>query len=83
MAPNLQLVQEVATKGRMAAKDPLVSHFRSFVMKLQYVATWVRFDISFTCSQLAGHVHNPVPPHWAALHHLMEYLENYLSFKLE
>ena len=52
-------------------------------MKLQYVATWVRFDISFTCSQLAGHVHNPGPPHWAALHHLMEYLENYPSFKLE
>ncbi len=23
VAPNLQLVQEVATKGRMAAKDPL------------------------------------------------------------
>jgi hypothetical protein len=83
VAPNLQLVQEVATKGRMAAKDPLGSQFRSFVMKLQYVATWVRFDISFTCSQLAGHVHNPGPPHWAALHHLMEYLENYPSFKLE
>ncbi len=28
VAPNLQLVQEVATKGRMAAKDPLGSHFR-------------------------------------------------------
>ncbi len=52
-------------------------------MKLQYIATWVRFNISFTCSQLASHVHNPGPPHWAALHHLMEYLENYLSFKLE
>jgi hypothetical protein len=52
-------------------------------MKLQYVATWVRFDISFTCSQLAGGVHNPGSSHWAALHHLIEYVENYPSFKLE
>ena len=51
-------------------------------MKLQYVATWVRFDISFTASQLASHVANPGPAHWAALHHLMEYLDHYPSFKL-
>ena len=51
-------------------------------MKLQFVATWVRFDISFTASQLASHVTNPGPAHWAALHHLMEFLDNYPSFKL-
>ena len=31
---------------------------------------------------LASHVTNPGPAHWAALHHLMEYLDNYPSFKL-
>ena len=51
-------------------------------MKLQFVATWVRFDISFTASQLASHVTNPGPAQWATLHHLMEYLDNYPSFKL-
>ena len=38
VAPNLQLVQEVVNTGRMVAKDPLGSHFRSFVMKLQYIS---------------------------------------------
>ncbi len=62
------------------SKDP--KFFRSFVMKLQCVATWVRFDISFTASQLANHVAKPGPVHCSALHHLMEYLECYPSFKL-
>ena len=52
-------------------------------MKLQYAATWVRVDISFTVSQLASHMSSPGQPHWSALHHLMEYLEQYPSLRLE
>ena len=28
-------------------------YYRSFVAKLQFVATWIRFDFSFAVSQLA------------------------------
>jgi hypothetical protein len=79
--PNYQLPKtEPMLEGK--GEDPRTTFYRSFVMKLQYVATWVRFDISFTASQLASHVANPGPAHWAALHHLMEYLDHYPSFKL-
>jgi hypothetical protein len=78
--PNYQLPKgEPKIEGK--GEDPRTTFYRSFVMKLQYVATWVRFDISFTASQLASHVANPGPAHWAALH-LMEYLNHYPSFKL-
>ena len=34
--------------------DPLKQkYYRSFVAKLQFAATWIRFDISFAVSQLA------------------------------
>ena len=77
-APNHQLTKDDCPEH----PDPKAKFYRSFVMKLQYVATWVRFDISFMASQLASYVSNPGPMHWAALHHLMEYLESYPSFKL-
>ena len=63
--PNYQLPkEEPEMEGK--GEDPRKTFYRSFVMKLQYVATWVRFDISFTASQLASHVANPGPAHWAA-----------------
>ena len=80
IAPNYQLPASAANDQELMDKDP--KFFRSLVMKLQYVATWVRFDISFTVSQLASHVTTPGPAHWAALHHLMEYLDCCPSFKL-
>jgi hypothetical protein len=64
-------------------EPPTTSFFLSFVMKLQYAATWVRFDISFTVSQQDSHMSSPGQPHWSALHHLMEYLEQYPSLRLE
>ena len=79
IAPNYQLPASDADQ-KLMDKDP--KFFRSFVMKLQYVATWVRFDISFTVSQLASHVTTPGHAHWAALHHLMEYIDCYPTFKL-
>ena len=51
--PNYQLPQEDPKTEAEGDKDPRKTFFRSFVMKLQYVATWVRFDISFTASQLS------------------------------
>jgi hypothetical protein len=41
-----------------AVPDPRTQKFyRSFVAKFQFAASWIRFDISFTVSQLAGSVH--------------------------
>ncbi len=40
------------------------------------------FDISFAEAQLARFCASAGKAHWAALHHLMEYLEAHLSFKL-
>jgi hypothetical protein len=56
---------------------------RSIVARLQYAATWVRFDISYTVEQLARFCASAGPQHWAALHHVMEYLSKYSSLKLE
>ena len=57
-------------------------YYRSFIAKLQFAASWIRFDTSFTVSTLARFCASAGPSHWAALHHLMEYLEGFPSFKL-
>ncbi len=63
--------------------DPLKQkYYRSFVAKLQFAATWIRFDISFAVSQLARYCAPARTAQWAALRHLMEYLSNHLSFKI-
>jgi hypothetical protein len=56
----------------------------SFVAKLQFAASWIRFDIAFqfSISSLARFCASAGPSHWAALHHMMEYLEGFPSFKL-
>ncbi len=55
--------------------DPSKQKFyRSFVAKLQFAASWIRFDISFAVSQLARLCASAGSTHWAALHHLMEYI---------
>jgi hypothetical protein len=46
--------------------------YRSFVAKLQFAATWVRFDIAFAMSQLARFCASAGSELWAAIHHLME-----------
>ena len=57
-------------------------HYRSFVAKLQFAATWIRMNISFTVSQLARFCASAGTAQSAALHHLMEYLEGNPSFKI-
>jgi hypothetical protein len=57
-------------------------YYRSFVAKLQFAASWIRFDIAFSVSSLARFCASAGPSHWAALHHMMEYLEGFPSFKL-
>ena len=52
------------------------------VARLQFAATWVRFDISYTVGQFARFCISAGSSHFAALHHLMEYLEKHPSFKL-
>jgi hypothetical protein len=57
-------------------------YYCSFVAKLQFEATRIRFDISFTVSQLARFCASAGTAQWAALHHLMEYLSYHSSFKV-
>jgi hypothetical protein len=57
-------------------------YYRSFIAKLQFPASWIRFDTSFTVSTLACFCVSAGPSHWTALHHLMEYLEGFPSLKL-
>jgi len=56
--------------------------YRSFVAKLQFVANWIRYDVSFAASQLARFCASAGVSHWAALHHVMGYLKNNPTFKL-
>ncbi len=55
---------------------------RSFVAQIQFVANWVRYDASFAASQLARFCASAGVSHWAALHHVMGYLNSNPSFKL-
>ncbi len=57
-------------------------HCRSFVAKLQFAASWIRFDLSYAASTLDRFCGSAGPSQLAALHHLMEYLEGFPSFKL-
>ncbi len=56
--------------------------YRSFVAKIQFVAKWVRYDVSFAASQLACFCASAGVSHWAALHHVMGYPNSNPSFKL-
>ena len=63
--------------------DPLEQKiYRSITAKLLYAPTWVRCDTAFPTSQLARFCASARRSHWAALHHLMEYLSANTSFKL-
>jgi hypothetical protein len=44
------------------------SIYRSIVARLQYAATWVRFDMSYTVAQLARFCASAGPKHCVALH---------------
>ncbi len=56
--------------------------YQSFVAKIQFVANWVRYDVSFAASRLARFCASAGASHLAALHHVMGYLNNNPSFKL-
>jgi hypothetical protein len=60
-----------------AVPEPRTHKFyRSFVVKLQFAASWIRFETSFMVLQLARFCASAGAPQWAALHHLTEYLAN-------
>jgi hypothetical protein len=56
--------------------------YPSFVAKIQFVANWVWYDVSFAASQLPRFCASAGVLHWAALHHVMGYLNRNPSFKL-
>jgi hypothetical protein len=57
-------------------------HYRLFIAKLLFSASWTRFYISFAVEQLAGFCAPAGKTHWAALHHLMKNLDAHSSLKL-
>ncbi len=61
----------------------LQTHYRSMVATLQFAASWVSFNLACAVSQLARFCVSAGLTHHAALHHLMECLVSYPSFKLE
>ena len=87
---SLRLNQVPLQPGLILEKDdcPIVpdprkqKFYRSFIAKLQFAATWIRFDISFAVAQSARFCASAGKTNWAALHHLMEYLDAHSSFKL-
>ncbi len=79
IAPNVVLRPEDTPDLQDPCKQKFYS---SFVAKLQFAATWVRFNIAFAVSQLARFCSSAGPSHWAAPHHLMEYLAGTPSFKI-
>ncbi len=79
MSPGLVLKNEDCT----ITPDPRKQkYYRSFIAKLQFAASWIRFDTCFAVSTLARFCASAGPSHWAALHHLMENLEGFPSLKL-
>ena len=56
---------------------------RSIPERPQFAATWVRFDMSYKVGQYTRFCASAGSSHFAALHHLMEYLERHPSFKLD
>ena len=69
MSPGLVLINEDCPILPDARKQ---KYYRSFVAKLRFAASWIRFDTSYSVSTLARFCASAGPSHWAALHHLME-----------
>jgi hypothetical protein len=81
---SLGIILNLSASDSPITQDPrLQTHYRSMVATHQFAATWIRFNIAYAASQLACFCASAGPKHHAALHHLMEYLVCYPSFKLE
>jgi hypothetical protein len=75
ISPGVILCPEVLDPAKQ-------KHYRSFVAKLQFAASWIRFNISFVVSQLAQFCASAGTPKWSALRHVMEYLEGFPRLRL-
>ncbi len=51
--PGLILTQDSQEDSPILPEKRKQKFYRSFVAKLQFAASWVRFDISYTVAQLA------------------------------
>ena len=83
---KVQIFPGIAFKAEDVSELPDLlkqKHYRSFVAKLQFAATCIRFDISFAVSQLAHFCALAGTAQWSALHHPMEYLAGRPSFKIK
>ncbi len=74
---NVPISLNVVFKAEDVPKLPYPNkqnNYSSFVAKLQFAVTWIRFNFSFAVSQLARFCTSACTAQCAALHHLMEYL---------
>ena len=77
MQPKVKLTQDDSPE----TPDPKEQKFyRSTAAKVQFVAHWIRFDVSYPAAQSAWFCASAGV--WAVLYHLMGYLEHNPSFKL-
>jgi hypothetical protein len=80
---SLSILALSSVQGIQFAQPFPISTSRRFTCHLwfQSAATWIRFDIAFPVSQLARFCASTGPNQWAALHHLMEYLQRLPSLQ--
>ncbi len=79
MSPGLVINNEDC---RITPDPRKQKYSRSFIAKLKFAASWIRFDTSFAVSTLAHFCASEGPSHLAELHHLMEYLEGFPGLKV-
>jgi hypothetical protein len=79
MQPGVMLTKDNAPQTPDPKNRKCIYHL---LQKYNFVANWVRYDVSFAASQSARFCASAGVLHWAALHHVMEYLNSNPSFKL-
>ncbi len=80
MSPGVAFKAEDVPKLPHPTKQ---KHYHSLVAMLQFAASWIQFNISFTVSQLARFRASAGRAQWAALYYLMEYLAARPNFKIK
>ena len=82
LPPGIKLSKKMAPQNAEEIAFMREVPYLSAIGSLQYLATMTRPDIQYAVSYLARFNHNPGPQHWAALKHLLRYLQGSKDFKL-
>ncbi len=80
MKPGVMLEQDDCPETPNPLKHKV---YYSYLAKIKFAASWVRCNIASTASQLAQFCASAGPSHWAARHHVMDYLEENPRFNFQ